>query len=360
MSQTPIDQEAKALLDRATRTAAPGIQYLLVDRDRVIFDYSGGWADIQGQQPMRLTTTLMAYSMTKTFTAVAILQLAEQGALKLDDPLGRYLPDCPYPGNITLRQLVSHTSGMPNPIPLRWVHLADEHPAYDEQRALAGVLQGRAKLSSKPGTKFAYSNLGYWLLGGVIEQAAKQGYADYLRRHVLKVLGLGPQEMDFVIPEPANHARGYLKKYSLLNLVKGFVTDRKVWGGYEGGWLQVRNHYVNGPAFGGLIGSGPAFSRFLQDQLRDSSVLLNEESRRLLYTPQQTDNGQQIPMTLGWHIGELAGVRYFFKEGGGAGYHCEMRVYPNRQMASVIMVNSTEFNSNRFLSDLDKTFLQAV
>jgi D-alanyl-D-alanine carboxypeptidase len=109
----------------------------------------------------------------------------------------------------------------------------------------------------------------------------------------------------------------------------------------------------------GLIGSAQAFGCFLQDQLLDGSVLLSPESKALLYTAQKTSRGELIEMTLGWHIGDLQGVRYFFKEGGGGGFHSEMRIYPAQQFASVLMVNSTEFSSKTALNQLDSAFLQA-
>lgn len=358
MANRMPSKDLKALLDKGIKTRAPGIQYLVVDPYRAIFEFAGGWADIRNQRPMKLGTTLMGYSMTKTFTAVAILQLVEQGKLSLDDFIGSYLPNCPYSGDITLRQLISHTSGIPNPIPLRWIHLAEEHGAFDEPAALAKVLRDNPKLAFKPGKKYAYSNIGYWLLGKVIEKATNRSFTDYIKDRILEPLQLQQHEMGFVIPEIANHAKGYLKKYSLLNLLKGLVTEKKVWAHYEGNWLSIKSHYINGPAFGGLVGSVRSFGRFLQDQLRESSVLLDRKGKELLYTQQSNVAGKPIGMTLGWHIGTLQGTKYFFKEGGGGGFHSEMRVYPTRELASVIMVNSTEFNSNAFLSDLDETFLR--
>ena len=163
--------------------------------------------------------------------------------------------------------------------------------------------------------------------------------------------------MDFAIPDASRHAKGYLKKYSLMNLVKGFVIDRKFLGGYEGHWLRLNSHYLNGPAFGGLIGSALAFSRFLQDQLQTESVLFGLETKRLLETRQTDGADRLIPMTIGWHVVETHGEAYFFKEGGGGGFHCEMRIYPTMDIATVVMANSTEFNSTAFLNRVDRTFM---
>lgn len=347
-------------LNQYVRSEVPGLQYIAVTADRVLFEYAGGWADIQGQKGMTLDTTLMAYSMTKTFTAVAILQLAEQGKLSLDDVIDRYLPNAAYHGHgITLRQLLNHTSGVPNPIPLRWVHLAAEDSSFDEAEALATVLRENPDLAFEPGRKYAYSNIGYWLLGKVVEQVTGQPYPVYIRRNVIQPLRIPPQEMAFVISDESRHANGYLKKYSLMNLVKGFVIERKFVGGYEGHWLRLNSHYLNGPAFGGLIGTARGFSRFLQDQLQSESVLFGPETKRLLETRQTDGAGRTIPMTPGWHVGETHGVAYFFKEGGGGGFHSEMRVYPTRGIATVVLANSTEFSSTRFLNRIDRSLLES-
>jgi len=341
-------------LARVTSAHTPGLQYVVIDAQRVLFDYTGGWADIQNQKPMTLDTTLMAYSMTKTFTAVAVLQCAEQGALGVDDELDRYLPNTPYRGqHITVRQLLDHTSGIPNPIPLRWVHLVADQAQFDENAALAQVLRRTPKLAFAPGQRFAYSNLGYWLLGKIIERVSGQAYVDVVTANVCQRLSVDDGSMGFVIRDASRHAKGYLAKYSLMNLIKPFVVDREVIGGYEGNWLEIKSHYPNGPAFGGLIGTACSISRFLQDQLRAESVLLRPDTKRLLET-QQTDSARRpIPMTLGWHMGTANSVPYFFKEGGGGGCHNEMRLYPAKRMASVVMSNSTGFDVKTFLNRMD-------
>ncbi|MGA2860805.1 MAG: serine hydrolase domain-containing protein [Steroidobacteraceae bacterium] len=247
---------------------------------------------------------------------------------------------------------------MPNPIPLRWVHLAEENPTFDERAALAKVLRSHPKLTSEPGKRFAYSNIGYWLLGTIVEQVTKQRYSDYVRCNILQPLRLSVQDSDFAVPDVTRHANGYLAKYSLLNLLKGLITDKQLWGEYEGNWLRLQSHYVNGPAFGGLVGTAHAFGEFLQDQLRTTSVLFGTETKRLFESRQTDRRGKPIPMTLGWHVGEARGVAYLFKEGGGGGFHSEMRLYPRTGIGSVVMVNSTEFNSSKFLNRVDMPFFR--
>jgi CubicO group peptidase (beta-lactamase class C family) len=346
-------------LDQYAGSNVPGLQYMVMDKDHVLFEYAGGWADIQNKKPMTLETTMMGYSMTKTLTAAAVLQLVEQGKVGLDDPVSMYLPDQPYGDQITIRQLLDHTSGIPNPIPLRWVHLTEDAEGFNEDAALDQVLSANPELDFEAGAKFSYSNIGYWLLGKVIEQATGQIYSDYMHANILSPLEIPHSQLDFVIPSPTQHAKGYLAKYSFLNLGKGFVTDSQFWGEYEGNWLNLKSHHLNGPSFGGLVGTARGFGIFLQDQLQARSVLFDQQTK-VMFETQQTDSaGKPIPMTLGWHIGTTDGVTYLFKEGGGGGFHAEMRLYPTLGITSIVMVNSTEFNSTEFLNKVDHPFITA-
>jgi D-alanyl-D-alanine carboxypeptidase len=359
-AQTISNDRVMLILEQYAGRVVPGLQYVVVDANGVLFEYVGGFADLRHRRVMTLDTTLMAYSMTKTFAAVAILQLAEQEKISLDDLIDSYLPANLYGGHgITIRHLLDHTSGIPNPIPLRWVHLVEEREHFDEDAALAKVIRENPKLSSIPGRKYAYSNIGYWLLGKVVEGVSGQSFGDYVRDNILQRLGISPEEMDFVISDPARHAKGYLARYSLLNLVKRFVIDEKFFGEYEGKWLRINDHYLNGPAFGGLVGTARGFSLFLQDQLRPTSVLFAPETKSLLEIPQTDSTGKPIPMTLGWHIRELNNATYFFKEGGGGGFHAEMRIYPAKGIGSVVMVNDTGFNSTKFLDRMDHVFIKS-
>ncbi len=352
---------AKDYLDKQTGEGnIPGIQYTVMDSDRIIFEYVGGWADIKNQKPMKTRITMMAYSMTKTITAAAILQLVGKGELGLDDSVDLHLTCNPYGKNITIRHLLSQTSGIPNPIPLRWVHLAEKHQEFDEDASLAKVLKGYPGLSFEPGKKYAYSNISYWLLGKIIEKISGQNYPAYIREHIMAPLQLSEKEMNFIIPDPDYHAKGYLAKYSLMNLLKGFLIDKELIGDYEGKWLHIKDHYLNGAAFGGLIGSAGSFGKFLQDQLKEESVLFNKVTRNLFYTQQKNNAGELVEMTLGWHIGYLEGTKYFFKEGGGGGYHCEMRIYEKKRIASIIMINETSASCKKYLNTLDNAILSTT
>lgn len=245
---------AKKTLNDLSPTNGPGIQYVVVNKDSIVFEYSTGLSDIENKVPLSLTHTLAAFSMTKTLTAIAILQLSERKTINLDDRVSNYFKH-PYDPEITIRNLLSHTSGIPNPIPLRWVHLVQSHDSFDEQKAMDNVLHDNPDLDSKPGTKYKYSNIGYWLLGKVIEKTMEKKYTDYISETIFTPLGLSPDEIGFKINDVNNQAKGYLKKWSFMNFIGRFFIDENIIGDSEGSWIHIKNVYTNGPSFGGTIGS---------------------------------------------------------------------------------------------------------
>lgn len=212
---------------------SPGLQYLALNADGPLFEYSGGLADIRTRHPMQAAVGLAAYSMSKTITAAGVMRLVQDGALRLDDPIALYVRS-PYDSAITIHQLLTHTSGIPNPIPLRWVHSASEHHSFDEAAALQGVLAKHAKLASRPGSQYRYSNIGYWLLGRIVERVAGQPFTRYIAERVFRPLGVPSSELSYAMNDLDYYAQGYLEKYSLMNLAKSFFIDRELIGGYDG------------------------------------------------------------------------------------------------------------------------------
>ena len=104
------------------------------------------------------------------------------------------------------------------------------------------------------------------------------------------------------------------------------------------------------------MGTATGFGKFLQDQLRPSSVLFDDATREHLYRPERLNDGREVEMTLGWHVGRAGSERFFFKEGGGGGFHTMMRVYPEAGIASVVLTNATTFDVRGLLDTVDPDF----
>src|SRR5512147_91391 len=103
------------------KNLAPAVQYASFDENQILEKYSKGFAGINLNQPFSESTVFPIFSITKTITALAILQLAEKGLLQIDAPAGNYLHDIAIPRTITIRHLLTHTASIGNPIPLKWI-----------------------------------------------------------------------------------------------------------------------------------------------------------------------------------------------------------------------------------------------
>jgi len=306
---------------------------------------------------MTFDTTLNAYSLSKTITAAAVLQLIERGSIGFEDAVSRYVPWQPYGAEVTVRGLLTHTAGLPNPNPLRWVHAADEHLKFDERAAFRRVLAQHGRPATHPGKRYIYSNIGYWLLGALVEEVTSESFTSYVTDNVFAPLDLKASEMAYVIADERRHACGYLERRSVLNLIKPLLMDPRLFDGAVGRWVAVRAHYPNGPAFGGLIGTANAFGKFLRDQLGQRSKLFGPAAQTWMVEQQRTARGT-IPMTLGWHMGSLGRCRYFFKHGGGVGFRGMIRLYRSRGIGTVFMANATTVNVSRILDRLDADCLR--
>lgn len=341
-----------------SNSETPGLQYIISNADSIIFEFNGGLSDLEKKASLSASTTFTAFSLAKTFTALAILQLEEEGQLNIDDFAQEYLEFLPYKPNFSIRHLLNHTSGLPNPIPLKWIHLLQEHEIFNYKKFVKNVVDENDKLSSKPGEKHSYSNIGYLLLGEIIEKVSGEDYRSYVINNIIKKLSLSNDAyLGFVIPDALNHAHGYIKKWGLLNFALNFLFDKgKYIEDTYDGWNQMKYFYMNGYPFGGLIGNARGFTKYLQALLKDNQ-LITISSKSKLFETQKTNNGKTIDRCLSWLRGKFGEDIYYSHTGGAVGYYCEIRIYPERKIASVVMFNRTGISAERFLDNVDKFFL---
>ncbi len=332
----------------------PSVQYLFFDKDKIIHEFRHGFADIKGGIKTSEDTTYHAYSVTKTFTALAILQLAGQQKIDIRLPIINYLPKFPYPHEITVEQVMSHSAGIPNPIPLRWIHLVEDHQSFDRDAYFSQIINKYNKVRSRPNEKFAYTNLGYVLLGQMIESISGLSYEKYILENVIKPLKIQNNELDFEIADSGQHAKGYHKNFSMSNAVLGMLIDKsKFMDTPEGKWKPFKDNYVNGSSYGGLIGTARALARYIQELLKTGCTLISDEYKKILFTENRTNNNQATGMCLSWFTGKLNGKQYYSHAGGGGGFYCEIRIYREAGAGSVVMFNRTGMRDERFLDKPD-------
>ena len=194
----------------AAENNLPGISYGIIIDTALVYTGSSGFAELAGRRPVTSSTAFRAASMTKSFTALAILKLRDEGKLDLDDPVKTYLPelknlkylssDAPV---LTIRHLLTHTGGFPQDDP--W---ADRQLETTEDE-LSGILAEGVSMSNVPGISYEYSNLGYTLLGRVIRAVSGESYQEYIAANIFKPLGMSSTVWEFTDLPDGVMAHGY-------------------------------------------------------------------------------------------------------------------------------------------------------
>src|SRR5215216_3302253 len=243
MAQTgsPMGLEALEafLLSRTETGAVPALSVSVVKGDRLVWVKGFGFADLATGRPATPQTSYLWFSMTKIVTATAVLRLAESANLDLDAPVTNYFPDfsiVSQPVQVTMRHLLSHSSGLANPLPIRWVRSAGT-PAPDRRTFVNRLLAKHRKLTSVPGERARRSNLGYLVLGEVISEVADTSYEEHVREEILSPLGMA--RTGFSYPEPAGDgaATGYQPLWRTLTPLFRAALPRGVVGTRQGRYV---------------------------------------------------------------------------------------------------------------------------
>jgi CubicO group peptidase (beta-lactamase class C family) len=271
--------------------------------------------------------------------------------------LFRNFPKDVGPSPVTVRHLLNHSSGLPNPIPLRWVHLASE-AGPDPNDFLNQLLAKSGKLRSKPGERTSYSNIGYVALGAVISAASGKPYKDYVVERVLRPLGMQRTGFAYTPEMLRNAATGYQKRLSMMAILLPFMRIPKgVLDGRVGKYLAFNRFYLDGASYGGLIGPVEDAARFLEAHLNhglvDGKQLLSPYSTVAMQ--QISARGDKLDVGLGWfrRHSDAAGIRAYLEHlGGGAGFFNDMRIYPEESLGIVVMGNSTSYEIERIVQAL--------
>lgn len=343
-SEAALERAVRSTLLRMQDTGAlVGAQYLAVTAAETRVDVQVGIADAATSRPMERATWQMAYSITKAITAIATLRLVDAGALSLDRPLSHYFPGHPYGDAVRVRQLLAHTAGVPNPAPLSWFTVEGE--PIDREGRLQDQLHAHPRLNSAPGARHRYTNLGYWLLEEVIQAASGMDFAEYVQRQIFGPVGTG-HLIGFTPPADGQMAIGHTARFGPMGLLLRALTQTRYWAKPAGRWNRAARVIPFGRSYGGLFCPAAALAPVLGDLLRPRPELLSVSSRDEMFQPQHLTGGRPTGSALGWVCGALAGARYFGKQGGGLGFHGNVRVYPDLGLATVLLANVTEVSPN--------------
>lgn len=334
---------ASAVTTMMGRGGVPGLSLAVTDRGGVLLAAGYGCADLATNTTATASTSYLWFSMSKIVTATAALRLVDEGRLDLDAPAGNYVDYLRAPGATTpsVGQLLNHTAGFGNPLPIRWVHAADADPP-DPGALLRRLMGGRRAHRYPAGQEARYSNVGYLAAGQVIAAASGMPFEDYVNTSVLRAAGM--EHTGFRYQAGAAKATGYIRAPRIADPLLRGLLPRGIAGERRGPYLSLNPFYVDGPAYGGLVGDVLDAARFLRMHLRDGEIdgvrVLSPESARRMRIIDQA--GKPFDHGTGWfrrptqHPGQW--VEHF---GAGAGFWNVMRLYPERGLGVVVMSNST-------------------
>jgi D-alanyl-D-alanine carboxypeptidase len=315
-TQSDLPPRLDAIAAEAFPAGAPGAAVLVVVDGKPILRKGYGLADVEHKRAIAPDDVFRIGSLTKQFTAVAILQLVQQGKVKLDDPITAYVPDFDMRGKtITIEHLLTHTSGVPN-----FTSTPDYRAKFDQHlapRQVVGMTDGQP-LEFDPGTKFKYSNTNYALLGMVIERVSGQTYADYLAEHVLKPAGT--KDTAYSANDAATrprHATGY------------DIEDNKP-------TPTTRPEMAIPFAAGALESTVDDLWSWTQ-ALRDGKVVDAKLLERA-WTPYSPSDGASN-YGYGWMIRRDNGERWIAHSGGIDGFSCTAMFVPDRNLFVAILTN---------------------
>ncbi len=311
-----VSGELGARIDEhMSRLAAFGLSgSLLVAKDGEVIVRKGyGIANDAAGTPVSADMPFPIGSLSKQFTAAAVLKLEMQGKLSTDDTLGRFFPDAPADKRgITLHQLLSHTAGLP--------YLeADLFSAANREELMRGSLA--LPLDSPPGTGFAYSNPGYTLLAGVIERASGTTYENYLRENLFRPAGMS--------------ATGYVgdgahPKLALLH-------------SYSGSDEGPASEFQPGADF---AGSGSIYATvgdlYRWEKALEGATILSKKALEKFFTPHAPIQGD-MGYAYGWNTTKtIRGTRLIFHAGDLGGYNAEFRRYLDERLVMIFTSNRRE------------------
>ena len=322
----------------------PGIAVGVVADQELVWATGFGFADVRNRKPMTPDTRFRMASHSKLFTATAIMQLREQGKLRLDDPVSKYLPWFKVKpandddGPITIEQLLTHSSGLPREAGAHWTTL--EFPTEDEIRRAIGDRQA----AFAPQTRWKYSNLAYTIAGMVVEQVSGQSWADYVQRNIFSPLGMTASSVDKNVdglavaynrrmPDgtrellPFTDARGMASATGITST----VTDMAKF---------VSAQFRKGPAGGNRI--------------------LSTGSLREMHRVRSLDNDWTSGTGIGFGVSRVAGKTYIGHGGGYPGYTTQTLIDLESKVGVIVLTNTNDSNPNEIARQLMASVGDAV
>jgi CubicO group peptidase (beta-lactamase class C family) len=313
-----IEKQLDELFTKHFKPAEPGCALLVTKQGQVIYNKAFGSADLELSIPLATDMVFKLASITKQFTAVAVLQLVEQGKISLQDSIQKFVPDYPFKGyTITIENLLTHTSGIKD-----YLQISYNNPNMERWDFTPKELIDSFKnhpLQFEPGTKFSYSNSGYYLLGYIIEKVSGKSYKKYMQENIFTPLGLTHtyvNEETTVIPK---RVKGYFKEGSTYKNADYWSSSIT----YAAGIL-ISNTEDLYKWFTGLL----------------AYKILKKETLDKAFTAYKLKDGSALTYGYGWYILNQNNISSIEHSGIMNGFTSNQIYYPKQDIFIAVLFNS--------------------
>jgi CubicO group peptidase (beta-lactamase class C family) len=310
----------------------PGFAIGVVKDGRLVYARGFGVMEIGDPRPPITPETLFHMaSITKPFVATAIMQLVEQGKINLDDPVTKHIPyfrlKDPRYKDITMRQMLTHTSGMPDVTNYYW-----DKPEYD-----GGALERYVRsLDDKtlfwaPGKQFRYSNMAFEVLGDVVAKVSGRSFDDYVEENILKPVGMKSSTLLYKKADPAKLAVGYTRKKGIVVPVAHYPYNR-----------------AHTPS-SNLHSNVEDMARWIQVNLNrgelDGRRILKSSTYDVLWKPAAPVPSRNWHVGISWFLAHQSGEGIVMHSGGDDGFTTHLAFAPTRKAGVVMMANCDHMSS---------------
>jgi D-alanyl-D-alanine carboxypeptidase len=314
------EHDFSAMLSCHASSDKPGLAVSIEQSGKHVFKGALGVADLSIPEPLKVDDTFQIGSISKQFTAAAILQLVENKKLSLKNTLGDFITDIPVEyASLTIESVLSHTSGLPNynsdtGVRQRW----DKYAPIDE---VINVVS-KMPVLAKPGVDYAYSNTGYILLGKVIEVASGLSYSKYLQRNIFSPLGM-------------KNSLVVTKGVSSKQIVKGYTSSRGKPNLYLPPETVDRSWIYAAGAIASTLDDMSLWHRGLR-----SGKVISAENYQLMVTRAKLNNGEPINYGFGTDVYPISGQPSYSHQGQVPGFVAWSVYFPSHDLLGTIFGNN--------------------
>jgi CubicO group peptidase (beta-lactamase class C family) len=314
---------------------------MVVKDHKAIYERAHGFANYQTREPLTTASVFELASVSKQFTAIAILQLCERQLISVDDPVHLYIPELPYK-NITIRQLLNHTSGLPN---YMWVleNFWNQSHLPSNEEMIRMLVEHHPNQFFWAGRRYSYSNTGYAMLASVIERVTGKSFTQFLHENIFGPLGMRNTFTSVEILDTTftnnNFARGHHQAWRRFRLNTTVVHDKVL--GDKGIHSNMEDLYK-------------------WDQALYTGKIVCNTILEQAYQPLTFSNRRSLPYGFGFRIGNRNGEKYVYHHGLWEGFRTSLVRHIERGDAIVILNNTNQRVNSQIIRQIQNILDEPV